>query len=91
MIPFIGDFFWAVKLKDCVILRWRVMAKKEEIDPDTLALIEWCTEVEGFLVAAGASLREAQGYIEEQAEWFTDQFYEGLTAQEAAKASLNEP
>jgi hypothetical protein len=47
------------------------MAKKEEIDPDTLALIEWCTEVEGFLVAAGASLREAQAYIEEQAEWFT--------------------
>jgi hypothetical protein len=54
-------------------------------------LIEWCTEVEGFLVAAGATLREAQGYIEEQAEWFTDQFYEGLTPQEAAKASLNEP
>lgn len=67
------------------------MAKKEEIDPDTMALIEWCTEVEGFLVAAGATLREAQGYIEEQAEWFTDQFYEGLTPQEAAKASLNEP
>ena len=67
------------------------IAKKEEIDPDTLALIQWCTEVEGFLVAAGATLREAQGYIEEQAEWFTDQFYEGLTPQEAAKASLNEP
>ena len=63
----------------------------QELDPDTQALIEWCTEVEGFLVAAGASLREAQGYIEEQAEWFTDQFYEGLTPQEAAKASLNEP
>ena len=68
-----------------------IMTKKQELDPDTLALIEWCTEVEGFLVAAGASLREAQGYIEEQAEWFTDQFYEGLTPQEAAKASLNEP
>lgn len=68
-----------------------IMAKKEEIDPDTLALLEWCTEVESFLVAAGASLREAQGYIEEQAEWFTDQFYEGLTPEQAAKASLNEP
>jgi hypothetical protein len=67
------------------------MAKKEEIDADTLALIQWCTEVEEYLVAAGASLREAQGYIEEHAELFTDQFYEGLTPQEAAKASLNEP
>jgi len=67
------------------------LAKKEELDPDTQALIDWCIVVEGFLVAAGASLREAQGYIEDQAEWFTDQFYEGLTPQEAAKASLNEP
>ena len=67
------------------------MAKKDELDPDTLALIQWCTEVEVFLVAAGASLRKAQDYIEEQAEWFTDQFYEGLTPEEAAKASLNEP
>ncbi len=67
------------------------MAKKDELDPDTLALIQWCTEVEVFLVAAGASLREAQNYIEEQAEWFTDQFYEGLMPEEAAKASLNEP
>jgi hypothetical protein len=67
------------------------MAKKEEVDADTLALIQWCTEVEEYLVAAGASLREAQGYIEENAEWFTDQFYEDLTPQEAAKASLNEP
>lgn len=67
------------------------MTKKEELDPDTQALIEWCIEVEGFLVAAGASLREAQGYIEEQAEWFTDQFYDGLTPEEAAKASLNAP
>jgi hypothetical protein len=67
------------------------MTKKEEVDADTLALIQWCTEVEEYLVAAGASLREAQGYIEENADWFTDQFYEGLTPQEAAKASLNEP
>ena len=67
------------------------MSKKEDLDPDTLALIEWCIEVEGFLVAAGANLPEAQDYIEDQAEWFTDQFYEGLTPEEAAKASLNEP
>jgi hypothetical protein len=66
------------------------MAKKEELDPETLELIQWCTEVEGFLVAAGASLKEAQDYIDEQAEWFTDQFYEGLTPEQAAKASMND-
>ena len=85
---------WTARTLKIVLLSRKhgaMMAKKEDIDPDTLALIEWCTEVEGCLVAAGASLREAQGYIEEQAEWFTDQFYEGLTPQEAAKASLNEP
>ena len=65
------------------------MSKKEELDPETLELIQWCIEVEGYLVAAGASLKEAQEYIEEEAEWFTDQFYEGLTPQEAAKASMN--
>lgn len=64
------------------------MAKKNEIDPETAELIQWCTEVEGFLVAAGASLREAQDHIEEQAEWFTDQFYEGLTPGQAAKEAL---
>lgn len=66
------------------------MAKKEELDAETLELIQWCTEVEGFLVAAGASLKEAQDYIDEQAEWFTDQFYEGLTPEQAAKASMND-
>lgn len=65
------------------------MSKKEELDPETLELIQWCIEIEGYLVAAGASLKEAQEYIEEEAEWFTDQFYEGLTPQEAAKASMN--
>lgn len=64
------------------------MAKKEEIDEETLALIQWCTEVEGFLVAAGATLRQAQDHIEEQAEWFTDQFYEGLTPEQAAREAL---
>ena len=64
------------------------MAKKNDIDPETAALIQWCTEVEGFLVAAGATLRQAQDHIEEQAEWFTDQFYEGLTPEEAARQAL---
>lgn len=64
------------------------MAKKEEVDEETLALIQWCTEVEGFLVAAGATLRQAQDHIEEQAEWFTDQFYEGLTPEQAAREAL---
>lgn len=54
-----------------------------------MALIEWCIEVEGFLVAAGATVRQAQDHIEEQAEWFTDQFYDGLTPEEAAKEALN--
>ncbi|MDQ2138011.1 hypothetical protein RBI13_08935 [Alcaligenaceae bacterium A4P071] len=64
--------------------------KKEELDPETLELIQWCTEVEGFLVAAGATLEQAQEHIDEQAEWFTDQFYEGLTPEEAARAALND-
>ncbi len=62
--------------------------KNEELDPEVMALIEWCTEVEGFLVAAGASVQQAQDHIEEEAEWFTDQFYEGLTPEQAAKATL---
>ncbi|MDN0075647.1 hypothetical protein QU481_12180 [Crenobacter sp. SG2303] len=65
------------------------MAKEKPLDPDTLALLQWCEEVEALLVAAGATRREAQEHIEEQAEWFTDQFYEGLSAEEAAKAALN--
>jgi hypothetical protein len=66
------------------------MAKKEKLDPETEALIRWCTEVEGFLVAGGATLAQAQEHIEEQVEWFTDQFYEGLTPEQAAKAALND-
>lgn len=65
------------------------MKKNSTPDPDEMALIEWCIEVEGFLVAAGATLRQAQDHIEEQAEWFTDQFYNGLTPEEAAKEALN--
>lgn len=64
------------------------MAKKEKIDPEEQALIEWCIAVEGFLVAGGATLDQAQEHIEEQVEWFTDQFYDGLTPEEAAKAAL---
>lgn len=52
------------------------MAKKEELDPETLELINWCIEVEGFLVAGGATVAQAQDHIEEQVEWFTDQFYD---------------
>ncbi len=66
------------------------MAKQEALDPETEALIQWCTEVEEFLVAAGATRDEAQSYIEDEAEWFTDQYYEGLTPEAAAKASINE-
>ena len=65
------------------------MAKKqEELDPETMALIEWCIKVEGFLVKGGASVAEAQDHIEEQVEWFTDLFYDGLTPEEAAREAL---
>ncbi len=63
--------------------------KKGTPDPDEVALIEWCIEVEGHLVAAGATERQAQEHIEEQAEWFTDMFYNGLTPEEAAREALN--
>lgn len=48
------------------------MAKKEELDEETLALIHWCIEVKGFMVAGGATVKQAQDHIEEQVEWFTD-------------------
>jgi hypothetical protein len=66
------------------------MAKNTKLDPETLALIKWCTEVEVFLVKGGATLAQAQDHIEEQVEWFTDQFYDGLTPEEAAKAALSD-
>ena len=66
------------------------MAKKQTLDPEILALIQWCTEVEKYLVARGTTLEQAQDHIEEQVEWFTDQFYDGLTPEEAAKAALND-
>jgi len=64
------------------------MTKKEELDEETLAFIHWCIEVEKFLVAGGATVEQAQEHIEEQVEWFTDQFYDGLTPEEAAKEAL---
>lgn len=64
--------------------------KKPDLDPDTIALLAWCAEVEELLVAAGATRDEAQMHIEEQAEWFTDQFFDGLSAEDAAKAALKD-
>ena len=66
------------------------MAKKpEKLDEETMALIQWCIEVEGFLVQGGATQEQAQDHIEEQVEWFTDQYYDGLSPEEAAKAALH--
>ena len=62
--------------------------KKQEFDPDEVALIEWCTVIEEIFVAAGVPRNEAQEYIEEEAEWFTDMYYEGFSAEEAARAAL---
>lgn len=62
--------------------------KQDELDEETRALLEWCAEVETHLVAAGATVAEAQEHIEEQAEWYTDQYYDGLSPEEAARAAL---
>ncbi|MFC5511467.1 hypothetical protein ACFPOU_10065 [Massilia jejuensis] len=65
------------------------MAKKEEaLDEETMALINWCIEVEAHLVAGGATQEQAQDHIEEEVEWFTDLFYDGLTPEQAAKEAL---
>jgi hypothetical protein len=75
---------------DYVTEQGTIMPKKEEkLDPETEALIQWCTEVEKFLVKGGATLAQAQEHIEEEVEWFTDLFYDGLTPEEAAKEALN--
>ncbi|MBB3213170.1 hypothetical protein FHW67_002459 [Herbaspirillum sp. Sphag1AN] len=65
------------------------MPKKEKLDPEVEALINWCTEVEKFLVKGGATLAQAQEHIEEEVEWFTDLFYEGLSPEEAAQQALS--
>ena len=62
--------------------------KQQEMDPDEIALIQWCTVVEELFIAAGVPREQAQQYIEDEAEWFTDMFYEGLSPEEAAKAAL---
>lgn len=62
--------------------------KKEELDPETLEFIQWCIEVEGWLVKGGATIEQAQDHIEEEVEWFMDKFYDGLTPEEAAKEAL---
>lgn len=62
--------------------------KRQEADPDEVALIEWCMVVEELFVAAGVPRREAQQYIEDEAEWFTDMFYDGLNPEEAARQAL---
>jgi hypothetical protein len=64
------------------------MAKKEELDEQTMALINWCIEVEKHLVAGGATQKQAQDYIEENVEWFTDMFYDEFTPEQAAKEAL---
>ena len=66
------------------------MPKKDELDPETLALIHWCIEVEQFLVAGGATQAQAQEYIEEQVELLTDQFYDGMSPEEAAQDALRD-
>lgn len=67
------------------------MAKKPEpLDPETEALIAWCTEVEEHLITAGATREQAQEHIDENAEWFTDLFYEGLAPEEAARQALRD-
>ena len=65
-----------------------MMAKKEELDEETMALINWCIEVEKHLVAGGATQAQAQEHIEENVEWFTDMFYDELTPEQAAKEAL---
>ena len=68
------------------------MAKKKiELDAETMEVIEWCAKVEELLITAGASRDEAQDHIEENADWFTDMFYDGLTPEQAASEALNDP
>ena len=62
--------------------------RKEELDEETMALIAWCIEVEGFLVAGGASINEAQDHIEEEIEWFTDRYYDDMSPEAAAQEAL---
>lgn len=66
------------------------MKQNKELDPDTLALLEWCAQVETELITRGATRLEAQANIEEQAEWYTDLFYNGYSPEQAAIEALND-
>lgn len=72
----------------CFAWRKNMAKKQEELDPETMALIQWCLEVEGWLVKGGATQKQAQDHIEEEVEWFTDLFYDGVTPEGAAKQAL---
>ena len=65
--------------------------KKNTIDAETMAIIEWCIEVESHFITAGATQEEAQEQIEDNVEWFTEMFFDGLTPAQAAKEALNDP
>ncbi len=62
--------------------------KKDELDEESLALINWCIAVEACLVKGGATITQAQDYIEEDIETLTDQYFDGLSPEEAAKIAL---
>jgi hypothetical protein len=64
--------------------------KHEELDEETMAVINWCIEVEGHLVKGGATQAQAQEFIEAEIEFLTDQFYDGLSPEEAAKVALSD-
>lgn len=67
------------------------MAKKDDTpDEETMAIIQWCIQVEEHLVAGGASQQQAQEYIEEDIETLTDWFFDGLTPEEAAQKALED-
>ena len=53
-------------------------------------IIVYKCKVEGFLVKGGATQAQAQEFIEEEIEFLTDQFYDGLTPEEAAKVALSD-
>lgn len=62
--------------------------KTQDADPDEIALIKWCTVIEQIFVAAGVPLQEARQYIEDEAEWFTDMFFDGFSPEDAARSAL---
>ena len=40
-------------------------------------------------MARGATEREAQQHIEEQADWYTDLFYDGYSPEQAAAEAMH--